>query len=327
MAFPDAADPEEDLDTGLIRFRSVRDFADSFAGTWDLEYQQLGPADRNGFCRYAKDHTGLVYEERFLATIGLRGTVAAGLLAVHLTDACGRSGRWQGRNAPMSALAYADSGAELGVVIPRGTRNVVALIPLEAAHERVERLAGVSLSRLLPGGSLFHPLDPRRRSGLVEGLRTLLREPPHPGGLGLAITELLAQALDGVDGQTGVPGRSSWQLFRRAMARWEQGDPRVSPAELALQLGVSLRSLELAFRACMDVPPARYLRTLRLNRAHDLLLGMDPDEGFVGPVALDLGFFHLSRFAGDYRTLFGESPSETLGRRRPTRTARLPAVR
>lgn len=54
---------------------------------------------------------------------------------------------------------------------------------------------------------------------------------------------------------------------------------------------------------------------------------MDSDEGFVGPVALELGFAHLSRFAGDYRTLFGESPSETLARRHPTRMAQLPAVR
>jgi transcriptional regulator GlxA family with amidase domain len=36
----------------------------------------------------------------------------------------------------------------------------------------------------------------------------------------------------------------------------------------------------------------------------------------VTRVAMDCGFFHLGRFARDYRQAFGESPSVTLGGRR-----------
>lgn len=38
------------------------------------------------------------------------------------------------------------------------------------------------------------------------------------------------------------------------------------------------------------------------------------DEHGVQEVAARWGFWHLSRFASDYRTLFGESPSQTLRR-------------
>lgn len=315
------------MDKGTIPFRNARELADSFAGTWDFEYQQLGAAAEEGFCRFARDDSGIVYEECFPAAIGLRGTLAEGLFAVHLTDERGRSGRWQGRDAPAHAFAYADPRVDVDVVIPQGTRNVAALLPLEAAHEWIERLSGIPVSRLLPDGHFFRALDPRCRRGLLEELRTLLQEPPHTRRLGLAIAESVVRSLHGVDVPAGPPNKSARSTFRRAMELWEEGDPRVSPAELALRMDISLRSLELAFHACMDMPPARYLRSLRLNRVHDRLLAMEPDEGFVGAVALDFGFVHLGRFAGEYRALFGESPSETLGRRPPTRAIRVPGLR
>lgn len=106
----------------------------------------------------------------------------------------------------------------------------------------------------------------------------------------------------------------------------DEGDLTTSPAALALELGVGLRTLEMAFGSCMGMPPARYLRMRRLNRVYERLLAMDPDEGQVGEVALDCGFIQSGRFAGEYRKLFGELPSETLARRPPRRVARVPKV-
>jgi AraC family ethanolamine operon transcriptional activator len=41
-----------------------------------------------------------------------------------------------------------------------------------------------------------------------------------------------------------------------------------------------------------------------------------PSSETVTEVAFRWGFWHLSRFAREYRSMFGESPSETLRRRR-----------
>jgi AraC-like DNA-binding protein len=55
-----------------------------------------------------------------------------------------------------------------------------------------------------------------------------------------------------------------------------------------------------------------YLRRLRLQKAHAELAAHRPDELTVTAAASQWGFLHLSRFAEQYRRLFGESPSETL---------------
>jgi len=96
-----------------------------------------------------------------------------------------------------------------------------------------------------------------------------------------------------------------------------QGAERRSVAELALGLGVSRRTLELAFRDYMGLSPARYLVVLRLNAVHRELLNACEDNQRVADLAAQHGIAHLGRFASDYRQMFGELPSQTLRRARP----------
>ncbi len=55
-----------------------------------------------------------------------------------------------------------------------------------------------------------------------------------------------------------------------------------------------------------------YLKQKRLEAARRTLLTAEPLTTSVTEVATQWGFFHLGRFARDYRQLFGELPSETL---------------
>ena len=82
--------------------------------------------------------------------------------------------------------------------------------------------------------------------------------------------------------------------------------------DLCTELGVSVRTLQYAFRAYIGMPPLTYLRLCRLNRARTLLRASEPACENVTRIALQLGFLHLGRFAGDYRRMFGEAPSTTL---------------
>lgn len=73
--------------------------------------------------------------------------------------------------------------------------------------------------------------------------------------------------------------------------------------------GASRRKLQYCFQETLGINPISYLRVLRLNGAHhDLLEGATT----VQDTAYHWGFWHLSRFANDYRQLFGEYPSTTL---------------
>ncbi len=94
-----------------------------------------------------------------------------------------------------------------------------------------------------------------------------------------------------------------------------RSDEPLSMLDVAQSLGVSLRSLQLAFNEVYDLGPRDILNRIRLDKARQRLLAADAD-GQVTTVALDCGFFHLSRFAQAYARAYGERPSETLARRR-----------
>ena len=83
-------------------------------------------------------------------------------------------------------------------------------------------------------------------------------------------------------------------------------------AELCEISKLSERSLEYGFREYLGITPIRYLRLVRLNGARQDLLVAVPMKGAVLSIALNWGFLELGRFAGEYRQLFKELPSETL---------------
>jgi AraC-like DNA-binding protein len=85
-------------------------------------------------------------------------------------------------------------------------------------------------------------------------------------------------------------------------------------AKVARELGISVRTLEVAFRKLCDKSPARMLAEIRLDAARQLLL-RDEKIRTVADAAFDCGFGHPGRFALAYRQRFGEAPSETLSTR------------
>ncbi|WP_433170501.1 AraC family transcriptional regulator [Actinoallomurus sp. CA-150999] len=106
--------------------------------------------------------------------------------------------------------------------------------------------------------------------------------------------------------------RPRGRLVRRACALIEDhhGEP-LTVGDVAEALGVSVRTLQECFRRELGSTPMAYLRACRLDRVHRELR----TAGFgasVTAIALEHGFVHMGRFAAEYRTRFGESPSTTL---------------
>lgn len=84
-----------------------------------------------------------------------------------------------------------------------------------------------------------------------------------------------------------------------------------SISELCVVAHVSERRLRQAFTSEFDTPPSRFFRMWALTEAHRRLSKPRTSSSVTG-VALDLGFEHLGRFAGQYRAVYGEAPSATL---------------
>ena len=90
-------------------------------------------------------------------------------------------------------------------------------------------------------------------------------------------------------------------------------DEPLSILDLCNHIGASRRKLQYCFQETLGINPVAYLRALRLNAVRRELRISTQSHG-VQEVAARWGFWHLSRFASDYRYLFGESPSKTLRR-------------
>jgi AraC-like DNA-binding protein len=79
--------------------------------------------------------------------------------------------------------------------------------------------------------------------------------------------------------------------------------------------GVPGRTLFKHFRDYQGVSPMQYLRNARFDRVRRALLAAGTHAS-VTMIAMEAGFMHMGRFAVEYRQRFGESPSETLRRRK-----------
>ena len=81
-------------------------------------------------------------------------------------------------------------------------------------------------------------------------------------------------------------------------------------------LGVSNRTLHNAFVTTIDRSPHAHLKVRRLILARRALQPSAGDLAQMKVVAYAHGFWHLGRFAVEYRHMFGETPSQTLAARR-----------
>ncbi|KRE15616.1 hypothetical protein ASE66_12260 [Bosea sp. Root483D1] len=133
----------------------------------------------------------------------------------------------------------------------------------------------------------------------------------------LMVTELLGSAWQagaaGSEQSVRSAGMAQVALAEEIMRA--KSDDALSITALAARVGVSTRSLQLAFRQYRGVGPRQILEDFRLDAAHARLFAAAPGDN-VTRIALDCGVTHLGRFATRYRTRFGETPLATLRRRR-----------
>ena len=86
--------------------------------------------------------------------------------------------------------------------------------------------------------------------------------------------------------------------------------------------GVSTRTLRYAFLEAFGITPKQYIQSSRLHRAHRQLREAAGENARIADIANACGFWHMGQFAKDYRRMFGELPSETLGRLVPAKVDR-----
>lgn len=85
-------------------------------------------------------------------------------------------------------------------------------------------------------------------------------------------------------------------------------------AEICPAIGAAERTLRAACVEHLGMSPIRYFSVRRMHLVRSALLRADPSTASVTGIATDHGFWELGRFSVTYRSIFGETPSETLRR-------------
>ena len=90
----------------------------------------------------------------------------------------------------------------------------------------------------------------------------------------------------------------------------------IAVSELSRILGISERNLRRAFQSVHGTSPKRYMLAERLGAVRRDLRDASNPSASVTDVAARYGFSEFGRFAGSYRKVYGETPSDTLRRTR-----------
>lgn len=83
-------------------------------------------------------------------------------------------------------------------------------------------------------------------------------------------------------------------------------------SELCKYVGCSQRTLEKSFLKRFGVTPKKYIKCLRIAQVRQSL-GAVCGASIIETAGIH-GFWHMGQFAADYRSIYGELPSESLKR-------------
>ena len=289
---------------------------------WSVQYAQLGTGRFRG--SWVGVHTASVQVGIEDWSLGMlkRGHAPRGCVTFLVPVGPASSVRLQGRPAVAGGVVVLFDGDELDYRSSGPARLVSISVDRAALDSHVRALLGRHLGELRLEGRL----GGLRCNGacLVRLVRDLAaRAAANPRLLrdsGLA-ARLERKVVEALFARFETPGTSEAPCRGRAVARkaeaWLRENLADPPTIAALceVVNVSERTLHAAFRENLGTTPKAYLKTLRLNSAHHDLLRAGARTR-VTDVALDWGFVHFGWFSQDYRRLFGETPSQTLHRRR-----------
>jgi AraC-like DNA-binding protein len=199
--------------------------------------------------------------------------------------------------------------------------GTLSLTPQEFAAS-CKSLVGRPLTRLSEGG-VVRP-SPQHMSRLLrlhcaaeqlsKTAPDILGNPEVARALG---NELIQTIIMCASESTLVNGSVSNTNHSRIMAQFEDHieehkTDSLYIADICTALRVSERTLRSSCQEQLDMSPIKYLWLRRMHLARRALRRSTSRMSTVTRIATSYGFWELGRFAVEYRSLFGESPSATL---------------
>jgi AraC-like DNA-binding protein len=250
-----------------------------------------------------------------------RGCPPPGILTFGFPDPESGPLRWNSSEAMPGALLNFNDGRFEGV--NRGNFGGYTLSFTEDLLIKVARVLGIDieLSSSIRSIAYWNP-EGAEHNRLRRKLQMLEHAAMNKSEAGLQpFTEAfnfgLATSVVSILGKDHVQPSRETAPFRaaalkRALLIIDNPDqPPLRVAELCKHAGASWATLERAFAEEFGVSPKAYIHSKRLAAARAELIKPKPGT-MIADVANRWDFWHLGRFAADYRRQFGELPSQTL---------------
>jgi AraC family ethanolamine operon transcriptional activator len=298
----------------------IEDLSESVHGA-DLVVTQLSAAPCRGSLTHAIDGDMALTLGGFTGDLRLRGGVAPEAVTLAVILERGPSLTKWGLDIQAHDLVVYPVRSEQEARCRGMTRYAVLKAPLEVLQQRAAAFEHLADERCW---SVEARLRPARAAAIAQEiarrLERLMRlgpglEPQAQAGLrDEALEGFLTAVAEAGDREPGRQVRiNSARILRQVEDYLDDRTGRGVPIpELCQALGLSRRTLNRAFEEGLGVGPRTYLRLRALSSARKALVAGRQAGASVTPVALDHGFWELGRFSVTYRTMFGESPSQTL---------------
>lgn len=151
---------------------------------------------------------------------------------------------------------------------------------------------------------------------LAEHAPSVITHPGAAHGLEQALIEAMVTCLgirDAGEDKSALRQHSAiMRRFHRVVE--ENPDHALFIPELCKEVGASERTLRICCQEQLGVSPRRYLLLRRMQLVRQALRAGERGATSVTEIATRYGFWQFGRFAGEYKSLFGEFPSSALAR-------------
>jgi AraC-like DNA-binding protein len=169
-----------------------------------------------------------------------------------------------------------------------------------------------------PGGSAMAKLQRLHAAAgrLAEDAPEIIAHPEAARGLEQALIEAMVNCLATGEVRENTLAQGQHAVVMRRFRRVVEENPEhpLYIPEICRAIGVSSRTLQACCHEHLGMGPKHYLLLRRMNLARRALRQSEPENPSVTEIATRFGFWQLGRFAVEYQSLFGESPSTTLCR-------------
>ena len=290
---------------------------------WELILRPVSPGPFHSLLECVQVNGILIYREHLALRQLATGSTPADFFTFGAPLPAKNPVNWCGNEGNSKRLCYGRPASEVDFIIPEDSDHVVILIPTDLmrsyfGEEAIEAALSDQRHHLVCNAQYDCNL-------LASTVRIISKYLSHP--------ELLADAREckAIESQlmhdvaeffpydnTGVhytaPTRRR-KAFLHAIEISENIRKPLTLPEIAVATGMSQRSLRLAFQESMGLSPRKYLHMHRMHKVRHELRTKEAETTSITEAASHWGFTELGRFAVEYKQLFGESPSMTLGNR------------